>query len=422
MSIPWLVLSGLALLYLAVALVLGAMLERSGPIRLRHWVEEAGGGLRRLYEHPAYFEAFRFLLSFAAKTAPLVLFLCLLAAIHPPLPFATWYPWVTGLVVVLLVAVGEMVNRRLVGYDPERVLRRLTRLYSWALLLARPFVLLLGPLMPSGSFERSDEDEDDASYEEIDEFIAVGAREGILEPEEVELVRSVVDFGDTKVRSVMTPRIDMVCMPVEADLDALAEVFLQSNHSRVPLFDGSIDQVVGVLHLRDLLRGLRAQEPISARELAHPVWYVPETKPLDEVLAELQERHQQMAVVVDEYGGTAGLVTVEDLLEEIVGEIVDEADSLPPQSAQLSDGSWRFEGRAHVEALDDAFSVDLDDAPFETIGGMIMSAFGYVPSEGENIDAYGLRMTVEKVDERRILSVLVAPLPAAEGEEVGADG
>jgi magnesium and cobalt transporter len=212
-------------------------------------------------------------------------------------------------------------------------------------------------------------------------------------------------------------------MPVDADLEALAEVFLESNHSRIPLFDGSIDQVVGILHLRDLLRGLRGEEGIRARDLANPVWYVPETKPLDEVLAELQERHQQMAVVVDEYGGTAGLVTVEDLLEEIVGEIVDEADSLPPQAARLPDGSWRFEGRAHVEELDDAFGVDLEDAPFETVGGLIMSSFGYVPSEGETIDAYGLRMTVEKVDERRILSVRVEILPdASAATEEAMDG
>jgi CBS domain containing-hemolysin-like protein len=161
---------------------------------------------------------------------------------------------------------------------------------------------------------------------------------------------------------------------------------------------------------------LRSEEAESPRDLAHPVYFIPETQRLDEVLKELQNRHQQMAVVVDEYGGTAGLVTVEDLLEEIVGEIIDEADSLPPQSAQLPDGTWRFEGRAHVEDLDEIFDVDLNDVPFETIGGMILSAFGYVPKEGESIDSHGLRLKVEKVDERRILSVIVEALPTAREE------
>src|SRR6185436_17756471 len=198
----------------------------------------------------------------------------------------------------------------------------------------------------------------------IEAFIDVGTREGILEPEQGEWLWSIVDFRDTQVRSVMTPRIDMVCAPIEASLDTLAERFIESGHSRIPLHEGSIDHVVGILHIRDVLRALRLPEPTPVREMIKPPLFIPETKALGELLKELQARFQQVAIVVDEYGGTAGMVTVEDLLEEIVGEIMDEHEALVAELEPVSEGIWRLDGRAHVELLDELFGVDLDDEEF----------------------------------------------------------
>jgi len=395
--------------------VLSALLERSGPIRLRQWAEEAGGGLRRLYDAPVRFGVFRFLLSLLSRLIPIVLVLTLaqlLQVWNRRFPFL----WAFGLVAVL-VAFVEASNRALLARDPERALRVLTLLYRAALFVLAPLVTLLAPLVPSSHLER-DENEEEATDEEIEAFIDVGTREGILEPEQGEWLWSIVDFRDTQVRSVMTPRIDMVCAPVEASLETLAERFVESGHSRIPLYEDSIDHVLGILHIRDVLRTIRMPEPPPVRELIKPPLFIPETKALGELLKELQARFQQVAIVVDEYGGTAGLVTVEDLIEEIVGEIMDEHEALVAELEPVAEGVWRLDGRAHIELLDELFAVEVENPEYETVAGLIYTYLGHVPQVGETVDRFGLRFTVEAVADRRIQTVRVERSPeSAEDEE-----
>jgi CBS domain containing-hemolysin-like protein len=405
---------GLALVTpLAVlAAVLSALLERSGPIRLRHWAEEAGGSLLALSAVHVRFGLFRYLLSLLARTLPIV-FTALLAAL-----LARWHRahpvlWALG-AVVLLVAATEAFNRTLVGQDPERALRGLTRLYRVALWSLSPLIAVLGPLVPSEAFERHEEGEEtEASDEEIEAFIDVGTREGILEPEEGEWLWGIVGFSDTQARSVMTPRIDMVCAPVDSALDVLADRFIDSGHSRIPIFEDSIDHIIGILHIRDVLRASRGSEPADVRELLKPALFIPETKLLSELLRELQARFQQVAIVVDEYGGTAGLVTVEDLLEEIVGEIMDEHEALAAELEPLDNGAYRLDGRARIELLDELFDVEIEDPEYETVAGLIFSVLGFVPQVGETVESHGLRFTVEGVDDRRIGTVRVEKVAAA---------
>jgi CBS domain containing-hemolysin-like protein len=401
-----------------VVALLSALLERSGPIRLRHWAEEAGGGMRRLYDAPVRFGVYRYILSLAGRLAPIVLFLALSELLrawdrgHP----RTW----ALAAVLLLVAATEAVNRLLIAHDPEGTLRRLTLLYRAARWVLTPLVTLVAPLVPKKSLDRREDDEEgdnSASDEEIEAFIDVGTREGILEPEQGKWLWSIVDFQDTAVRSVMTPRIDMVCAPVDATIDALAERFIESGHSRIPLFQDSIDHIVGVLHIRDVLRALREPAPPPAREMIKPPLFIPETKPLGELLKELQARFQQVAIVVDEYGGTAGLVTVEDLLEEIVGEIMDEHEALVAELEPLENGAYRLDGRAHIELLDELFEVEIEDPEYETVAGLIFSALGHVPQPGETVDRFGLRFIVEAVADRRIQTVKVEKTPS--GDEAG---
>ena len=205
--------TGLVLPLSLLASTLSALLERSGPIRLRHWAEEAGGRLRALYDSPARFGIFRFLLSWLGRVGPIGLYV-LLASLLGALGLRHAYAW-TFLVVLLLLAAVEAGNRSLVGHDPEKALRRLTRVYRVALLVLGPLLAVLAPLVPARSFGRRDELEDgEASDEEIEAFIDVGTREGILEPQTGEMLWSLVDFVDTQARSVMTPRIDIVCAPL----------------------------------------------------------------------------------------------------------------------------------------------------------------------------------------------------------------
>ena len=316
-----------------------------------------------------------------------------------------------------------MTNRILVDRDAEGALRQLTFLYRGTYVLLAPLVAVLAPLVPAAAPDDGGEDdeEDDASDEEIEAFIDFGTREGILEGDEGEMVWGIVDFSDTPVRSVMTPRIDIVCALVDSDLDELANRFLDSGHSRLPLYEGSIDKIVGVLHIRDLLRGLRADPRPPAGELAKAPFYVPETKPLGELLKEMQTRFEQLAIVLDEYGGTAGLVTLEDLIEEIVGEIVDDHEDVEPAPEPLPGGGWRLDGRTHVSTLDDLFGIDLEEEPYETVGGLVLSALGQVPEAEQTVEIHGLRLTVEQVENRRVLSARVERVvpPTGEGGQNG---
>lgn len=388
--------------------MLTALLERSGPIRMRHWVEEAGGRLRTLYEDTFRFELFRYSLNVVAKLAPLALFAALASAggaggLRHPF-------WVAAAVVAITLAATELASRSLVGRDPEDALRRLTWVYRLALGALMPLVVVAAAVLP----RRSDpapspaDDDETASEEEVEAFIDVGTREGILEPEDRDLVWGVVDFGDTQVRSVMTPRVDIVGAPLDSSLDQLADLFATSAYSRIPLFRDSVDQITGILHIRDLLVALRAAEPPASLEsLVQAPMLVPETKLLGDLLKEMQIRRQQMAIVINEFGGTEGLVTVEDLVEEIVGEIVDEHDEGVPENHLLEDGSLILDGRASVETLDDFFGFRPEEGGYETVGGLVSSIRGRIPEPGDSVEIGALRFDIEKADERRILSVRV---------------
>jgi len=397
--------------------VLTALLERSGPIRMRHWVEEAGGRLRALYEAPARFEVFRYLLNIFAKLAPLALFLALAAAAERE---GLQAPSTLALVfVAIAVAATELASRSLLGRDPESALRRTTSLYRFALVILSPLVVVLAPIARRRVDEteqpESGELDEEATEEEVEAFIDIGTHEGILEPSDRDLVWGVVDFRDTQVRSVMTPRVDIVAAPADSTLDELAELFASSGHSRIPLYRGSIDQIVGVLHIRDLLAALRAPEPKPpAAGLAQPALLVPETKLLGDLLDELRERRQQIAMVINEWGGMEGLVTVEDLIEEIVGEIADEHDEGEPERRLLEDGSVLFDGRAELDSLDDFFGYRSTETQIETVGGFVTMLFGRVPENGETIEHEGLGFEIERADARRILSVRVRRVAEAD--------
>ncbi len=405
----WTWLAALVLPLSILLSILSALLERSGPIRLSHWAKEAGGALRVLFRSRLRFGIFRSLLSLFARLAPIGLFLVLWRlGMALELPGSGWI--VLGLVALELAAT-ETANRLFVARSPDRALAVLTRAYRalYALLLAPiALIALLIParvLVPKG--RDLDLEDDDVSDGEIEAFIDVGKSEGILEAEASEWVWNVVDFPNRQARSVMTPRIDMICAPIDAPLETLADRFVDSGHSRIPLYDGSIDKIAGILHIRDLLRALRSAEPGSARGLVKPALLVPETKTLDELLRELQRRFQQVAIVVDEHGGTAGMVTVEDLVEEIVGEIADEHEALAGEIEPLGPGRFRLEGKARLELLEDMFDVDFDDAEVETVGGFVLSVLGRVPKVGDTADAVGLRFVVESMEDRRIQSVTV---------------
>ncbi len=408
---PWYLVSLILLGLLTVLLaILAALIERSGPIRLRHWAENARGSLRRLYHRPADFEAFRFLLSALAGLAPVLL----LGAAWWLLPRKPQIVSSVVLTAALLLMVVEWINRRLVEWYAEETLAHLTWFYRlFYAILRLPVWLFSGHVAFTEDEEEEDEDDDEASEGEIDAFLDVGVREGIIDPEGQELVRSIVDFGDTQVRSVMTPRVEISAAPASKSLEELAQVFFENKHTRLPLYGESIDQILGILNIRDLFQALHQGSEVDALTLCHPPHYVPETKPLRNLLDELQAMHQQMAIVVDEYGGVAGLVTVANLVEEIFGDMGEEqAKNRHP--VELKDGGFLVGGRTHIEDLAELFDVDFDGVPYETVSGFVCGELGYVPKVGQVINTHGLAIMVEEADERLVKSVVVRLAESAE--------
>jgi CBS domain containing-hemolysin-like protein len=256
---------------------------------------------------------------------------------------------------------------------------------------------------------------DDEADEEVEAFIEVGEREGILEPAEGEMVRGIVDLDETRVREIMTPRTDLVALAADAPVSEARRVALREGHSRFPVYQGTIDNIVGVLHVRDLLRAWEEgwdDAPVSG--FARPAVFVPETRTVAELLAEMRAG-SHLALVVDEYGGLAGLVTIEDLLEEIVGDIRDEHDDVEADVQPQPDGSALVSGLAHVEELESAFHVEFGEREFDTVGGLVTATLGRVPEAGESLEAHGLRIEVLEADPRRVFRVRVraagAPAP-----------
>jgi magnesium and cobalt transporter len=253
----------------------------------------------------------------------------------------------------------------------------------------------------------TDEEREEEQEEEVEALIEVGEREGLLEAEEGEMMRGIVDLDEKLVREIMTPRTDIEGLAVEASVSAARAKLLVTTHSRLPVYHGSIDNVVGVLHARDLFQAWEhGQENQPVSQYLRPAVFVPETMSAAELLSEIRQK-THLAMVVDEYGGTAGLVTLEDLLEEIVGDIRDEHDQEEELARQEDDESWIISAVAHVEELEDRFGIELGQRDFDTVGGLIVSSFGRVPLEGERMKTLGLSFEVLKADLRRVHKVRV---------------
>jgi CBS domain containing-hemolysin-like protein len=234
--------------------------------------------------------------------------------------------------------------------------------------------------------------------------------ESDADAEERELIMSVLEFGETLVREVMVPRPDMITIPAGAAIDDAVDLVLESGRSRIPVTGENIDDVVGVLFARDLLEVFDKElNPGSAEGIAHDAYFVPETKQVSKLLKEMQAKQQHLAIVIDEFGGTAGMVTIEDLIEEIVGEIVDEFDDEEPMIQEI-DGGWLVDGKLDVDDLAELAGIELPDEEWDTVGGLVFGLAGRVPDEGDTFDVEGLQFTAYSVDGRRISRVKVARL------------
>jgi len=245
--------------------------------------------------------------------------------------------------------------------------------------------------------------------EELKMLVEAGEEDGVLEEEEKEMIHSIFEFTDTTVKKVMVPRIDMECIEVSASIDELLDLILECGHTRIPVYEETVDAILGIIHAKDLLQAVRyGKDSISMHDVMRPAYFIPEGKMVDELLAEFKKSKIQMAIVRDEYGGTAGLVTIEDLLEEIVGEIQDEYDVEEPLIQKLDETTAIVNARMNIDDLNEELSLEIPEGEeYETVGGFVFGLFGRQPEIGESISYENIDFTIEAVEGGRINTIRV---------------
>lgn len=315
---------------------------------------------------------------------------------------------------VLTVLFRQVIPRLITGKNPENKLlillpmaRPLYRLWT---VFANPFSLVFGKrqkrdlemtVVPNSSEESSEDDSDD-----IQALIDVGQAEGIIEEGDRELIQRLFEFGDTEVSDIMTPRTEIVALPIDATIRATRDLIIEQKYSRLPVYRDTSDNIEGVIYVRDLLVAWSEQrENETIKNFLRPAYFVPETKSVADLLKNFQTSHFQIAVVIDEYGGVAGLVTVEDILEEIVGEIEDE-DTEQEEVIEIieGDGGSYFDvlGSTEIGKIERLFNMEIEDDDFTTIAGLVISECGSVPKTGDKLTFRGLDVEILKADEKKI--------------------
>lgn len=319
--------------------------------------------------------------------------------------------YVLGLSFTLFV-LGELVPKRLALRHPETfarlgvpllgILGRLTAPIVWAADAAASAVLLLAG-------ERRAE-EPTVSVDEIEELLEAGRAEGVLEAVEQAVAAEALRLGERTVRDIMRPRIDVDALDIDTPPGEVLGAVAMAGYSRLPVYEGSLDRILGYVSIKDVLRTSWMGWPIELRKLMHRAVFVPETMPLDRLLELFQKERAQFAIVLDEYGGTDGLVTLDDILEELVGEIHDEHRRAEPQDfVEREDGSWLVDGGAEIEALAERFGIDLEDGPrdYATVSGLVLAELERMPATGDRVTWQGLVLEVIDMDGRRIDKLLV---------------
>ena len=324
--------------------------------------------------------------------------------------------------VVAVLVVCELIPRGIAERRGEEIVLALGRPAHLISMVGLPFVRLkrlideiIARLLPSPA----DTSPGEELADEVLDAVTESEAEGTIKPDEREMIRSVISFREVDVAEIMTPRTEMIGVEASATSQQAIELMLQHGFSRLPVYEHSRDNIVAVVHVKDLIREVRRDPNKPLTEVASPPYFVPETKPIAELLREFQARKLQFAIVVDEYGGTAGIVTVEDIVEEIVGEIDDEYDRRTQiLLRRLDDHTVEADGRCRTDDLNEVLHVQIpEDAEYDTIGGFVVSVLGHIPENGETFRYRDVSFEILDVDERRVKKVRVQVPSEPPGDE-----
>ena len=382
-----------------------AAFSRMSRTRAGELLDEGRPGARALVrvvgDTAAYLSVLSFLRVIAESTVAVMVTLAVVERVE-----GTWQPFLVAIAIMALIsfAVVGVSPGTLGAQHSTPVALAAAPTTVWLRRLLGPFSRLLIALTNAVTPGKGFRDGPFESESELRDLVDVARDNALIEAGEREMIHSVFELGDTLAREVMVPRTDMVAIDDDRVCRQAMSLFLRSGFSRIPVLGKDVDDVVGLLYLKDVVRRVNADPEagsVPVAELMRPMPFVPESKPVDDLLREMQRDQTHFAVVVDEYGGTAGLVTIEDILEEIVGEITDEYDRETTEVEDLGDGRMRVAATMHVDDLAELFGVDLDDDEVDTVGGLIGKVAGRVPIQGSTCEVAGLRLTAERMSGRR---------------------
>ena len=321
----------------------------------------------------------------------------------------------TAVLTVVILIFGEISPKTMAKNNPETFAIFSAPIINVMRIILFPLIFIFNAWqrLLAKIFKRADDQ--GMTEEELISIIEEAEEEGDIDKEESDLIKSAIEFGDLEVGDIFTPRIDITALPVGATKETVAKVFAESGYSRLPVYDGSIDNIVGILYYKDFYTvAYKASVPLH--EIIKPVIYVATTQPVNELMKELQEKQLHMAVVTDEFGSTAGIVTLEDILEEIVGEIWDEHDEIIEEIKEVGEKEYVVSGRCNIENLFSELDIDYE-IDSVTVGGWAMEVLGKIPEVGDSFEEYGLAATVTEMDGRRVESLHIIDKRSDETDE-----
>ncbi len=421
MSLTLILFSSLALIFLFWLSLLESAISRLSQVSLRVMLEkdrdQENGLLQDVLRDRTQFLV---PLQFAIHALTVVIAV-VIAKLFLDLGLAYAVLWAIASAVILMGFVREIVPNWLTQEDPESFVKRLlplwSRTYQFISLFAAPILWVLR-LRQARVGEPALRNGEEASEEEIQAYLDVGEEAGIFEEHQTGLIQSALEFRGTLVREIMTPRSQIVAIAESATVAELAELIAGSKFSRIPVYRETADSMVGVVYVRNLVSYLskgKGSDPIT--RLVNEVWFVPETKQTTELLQEMQRESQPLAIVVNEYGSVSGLVTIEDLVEEIVGEIYDEDEPHEVAPVDEGRGAYRVQGAMELARLEQVLGIDLGHSDATTISGLVVEHLGYVPSRGQEVEVNGIAVKILDADRKRIKLMRIRPsLPDEESE------
>jgi putative hemolysin len=387
-----------AAMYALSKMTLKRLLAREGfQFRLLHiWVNERSTLLNALY-----------FANTVMRVGATVLATRLTINIARESGFQEGYALLIAVVCITLVLLlfGEAAPKTIAQHSPEKVFMILAPPTDLALTILRPFSVMFAWIsrLVVAALGGSTAGTLSVTEAEIKEVVDAGQKDGAIEESEKKMIHSIIAMGDTMVKEVMVPRVDMVCVDVETPMEAILDLMDREKLSRIPVYENSLDTIVGIIHIKNIMNFWRRSiQEMHAIEFITMPHFVPETKRVSELIKEFQSKHMQMAIVVDEYGGTAGLVTMEDLVEEIVGEIQDEYDDKTPLIRQEEDGSYLVDAKVEIDEFNQRFHANLPRDEYHTIGGFVMWLLRRMPKKNETVSYGPVRLTVLEADRKRI--------------------